>query len=131
MLSKRLLLRYCRSESLSEEGLRELFERHGVTPNSHNVGCEKVFLQLCYDGKITEGIIRCFLEYFPAAANFRKDGMTPLHAACLNNKRVSENIVQLIIDAAPDSVRSVEDNTGGTIFHHLCSGKVDETSAWK
>ena len=131
MLSKRLLSRYCQSESLSEEGLRELFERHGVTPNNNEVpGCEKVFFKLCFDGKITEGIIRCFLQYFPAAANFiSQNGLTPLHAACFNNERISLNIVQQLVDAAPNSVRSVG-KKGGVIFHYLCSSiKVGEASA--
>ena len=130
MLPKRLLLRYCRSESLSEEGLRELFERHGVTPNSHDVECEKVFLQLCFDGKITEGIIRCFLEYFPAAVFVNKNGLAPLQAACFNNERISLTIVELLFDAAPNLIRSVDHVKGGVIFHHLCSSiKVGEASA--
>ena len=122
MLSTESLSRYCQSEHLSEEGLREFFERHGMTPNNNgpeNVD-EKVFFKLCFDGKITEGIIRCFLEYFPAAANFNKDGITPLHLV-VNNERVSLNIVQLLVDAAPNSVRSV--SAKGTMpLHHLCSG---------
>ena len=127
MLSTESLWAYVQSEHLSEEGLRELFERHRVTPNSHDVGCEINFFRLCYDGKITEGIIRCFLEYFPAASNFAKDGITPLHLV-VHNRRVSANIVQLLFEAAPNSVRSV-DFRGGVPLHYLCYGEVNEASS--
>lgn len=70
------LWRYVQSESLSEEGLREFFERHRIT--GENVDEKEIFFAMCFRGKINEGIIRCFLEYFPAAANFNKNGVTPL-----------------------------------------------------
>ena len=119
MLSTESLSRYCQSGHLSEEGLRELFERHGVTPNNdfpENYVDAKVFLKLCFSGKITEGIIRCFLEYFPSAACVSKNGFFPLHAACLNNKRVSVNIVQLLFEGAPNSVRSVDNRFASPPF---------------
>jgi len=51
--------------------------------------------------------------------------LCPLHFACIN-PNVTPNIVQLLIDAAPISVRS-EDNIGRLPLHCLCSNnKVDE-----
>ena len=100
------------SESLSEESLRELFERHGLTPNSNNnilIGDNEFFLWACFHERVTEGIIRLFLEYFPDVAKATKTnerGWSPLHHAC-GNPSVTLNIIQLLIDADPESVRSV------------------------
>ena len=53
---------FCRSDSLSEEGLRELFERHGLTPNNDNVADEYEFFGVaCNNERVTEGILRCTL----------------------------------------------------------------------
>ena len=125
-----VLLRYCESESLSEEGLRDLFERHGVAPNNsfpENYVDAKVFLILCLSGKITEGIIRCFLDYVPAASCITDEGMTPLHLV-VSNERVSLSIFQLLFNAAPNSVRSTN-GMGAMPLHHLCSGGKNEATA--
>ncbi len=116
------LERYCQSELLSEEGLREIIERHGLTPNNDNALIDNnyFFFRACRNERITEGIIRLLLEYFPAAANATTDnGITPLHYACIN-KNMTRGIIQLLIDAAPDSLRSV-DNEGYTNLHMLCA----------
>ena len=118
-----LLFDHCRSESLSEESLRELLDLHGLTPNNHNVDDYDFFMAACDNKRVTEGIIRYLLEYFPDAARSTDDenGWTPLHFACQND-RVSIDIIQLLIDAAPDSVRSVTDG-GSTPLHILCINK--------
>eukprot|EP00984_Skeletonema_dohrnii_P031478 scaffold24019_cov159-Skeletonema_dohrnii-CCMP3373.AAC.3 len=68
---------------------------------------------------MTEGIIRCLLEYFPdAARSTGSNGQLPLHCVC-GNPNVTLKIIQLLIDAAPDSVRS-EDNYGNMPLHNSC-----------
>ena len=99
------LLSFCKSDSLSEEGLRKIIERH--TPNE------------------------IFPHYFPDAATATDENwLTPLHHAC-KNKNATLNIVRILIDAAPDSGRSVS-TEGWMPLHYLCQNKhVDEASAMK
>eukprot|EP00984_Skeletonema_dohrnii_P030062 scaffold21178_cov98-Skeletonema_dohrnii-CCMP3373.AAC.2 len=125
------LLRYCNSDSLSEEGLPEIIEIHKVTPNKnpHVVSDYKFFLRACINKRVNEGVIRCLLEFSPDAASATDYlGQTPLHYACMN-KNMTVNIIQLLIDAAPNSIRSVNSH-GRTPLHSLCANKIlDETSA--
>ncbi len=93
------------SESLSEDSLRELFERHGLTPENDNalIRDDYFFLWACYHERVTEGIILLLLEYFPDASKATNErGWSPLHHAC-GNPSVTLNIIQLLIDAAPDA----------------------------
>ena len=124
----------CGSKSLSEEGLREIIERHGLTPNNHKSTPRSkryydFFRSACYNARVTEGIIQYLLDYFPDAANAADEcGWSPLHNAC-NNRSTTFNIIQLLIDAAPDSVRSVT-NKGNMPLHILCANKtVNEGTA--
>jgi len=106
------------SDSLSEDGLRESIERHRLEPtNNLNISNYDFFL------------IRCLLEYFPAAISATdNEGRSPLHLAC-SNENITLDIVQLLIDAAPDSVRT-EDNDGRMPIHRLCwDNDVDEIAA--
>eukprot|EP00986_Skeletonema_menzelii_P001912 scaffold518_cov105-Skeletonema_menzelii.AAC.8 len=132
-LLKGELRSYCRSEPLSEEGLRQLIERHGLIPNNTNISNDYEFFRAaCLNERVTEGIIRCLLEYFPDAAGFIDiNGWTPLHASCFNSN-VTLDIIQLLIDAAPDSVRSVC-NDGCMPLHNLCCSKkmMDDAVAMK
>ena len=125
------LERYCKSDSLSGEGLRELIARHGLTPNNnHNLSDNyEFFLRACNNKRVNEGIIRCLLEHFPDAASATdEDGWSPLHRAC-NNNNATQNIVQLINDATPGSVCSVT-NDGSMPLHVLCFNRgVDKAAA--
>ena len=123
------LILFCRSESISEEGICEIIERHGLAANNNRIRKYKSFRSACNNERVTEGIMRCLLGYFPAAiSDTDDDGRSPFHVAC-NNKNVTLNIIQLLIDAAPDSVRSVDDN-GGMPLHWLCGNKtIDEAVA--
>eukprot|EP00984_Skeletonema_dohrnii_P030956 scaffold22890_cov109-Skeletonema_dohrnii-CCMP3373.AAC.3 len=146
------LLDLCKSDSLSEEGLREIFELHQnqlkLAPNNDNqhVSDYDFFFAACCNERVTERIIKYLLEYFPAAASAADDkGQLPLHVACGYNKNVTVNIIQLLIDAAPDSVRSVNKctfkhpyslhsnrviNEGWMPLHYLCDNEnVGEISA--
>eukprot|EP00984_Skeletonema_dohrnii_P005574 scaffold1968_cov89-Skeletonema_dohrnii-CCMP3373.AAC.1 len=119
------LYSHCQSESLSEDGLREIIERHDN--NNHMSDYDFIFFA-CRNKRVTEGIIQCLLEYFPAAASAIENGWSPLHIAC-DNPNVTLNIIQLLIDAAPDSVRSVN-NIGVMPLHYLCRNEeLDETAA--
>ena len=127
-LSKELL-ELCRSESLSEEGLRELIQRHGLTQNNNPLSDYKFFLVACHNERVTEGIIQCLIEYFPDAASATNEvGWSPLHYACCN-KNLTLNVIRILIEAAPDSVRCV-DNDGYMPLHILSViKKVDEAAA--
>jgi len=122
------LFEHCKSESLSEEGLREIIERFGLSPNIKPRVCDyKFFIQACINERVTEGIIQCLLEYFPDAAR-GGTGCSPLYFACANTN-MTLNIVQLLIDAAPESVRSVaRDGRMPLHLYSQCSNK-DETTA--
>jgi len=127
------LFNLSRSESLSEEGLREIIEcDHQLrlnNDNHHLVSDYDFFLEACINERFNEEIIECLLEYFPAAASAaEEDGASPLYFAC-GNSNVTLNIIQLLIDAAPDSVRSVESN-GRMPLHNLCTNRrLDERAA--
>ncbi len=117
---------------LSEEFLREIIERHELTlnhNNHHRVNNYQFFRIACYNEKITEGIIRFLLDYFPEAANdAADDGKLPLHYAC-DCLDVPLGVIQLLIDAAPDSVRSKDDG-GNMPLHCLCNNSdLDEVRA--
>ena len=100
LLSKELA-ELCESELLSNEGLREIIERYGLNDTRH-VSDYAFFIAACWNEKFNEGIIRFLLDYFPAAASATDvDGWSPLHYVC-RNKNVTLNIVQLLIDAAPN-----------------------------
>ncbi len=130
-LSNELRL-YCGSDLLSEEGLGRILEQHGLTPPNSNVGDTDYyfFLEACANENVTEGMIQCLLEYFPAAA-YATDGhgRSPIQYACQFNQNVTLNIIRLLIDAAPDSVRC-EDEGGQMPLHTLCDNSiVDEATA--
>ena len=122
------LFEYCQSDDISEEGIHEIIEYHkeSTSDNNHEVSDYGFFHWACYNENVTEGIIRCLLEYFPAAVNDADDtGQLPLHYAC-GNCNVSMGVIQLLIDAAPDSVRREESN-GYMPLHKLCfNTKLDE-----
>ncbi len=128
------LFDFCASDLLSEEGLREIIQRHGLTPNNHNhdyVDGYGFFFEACSNERVTEEIIGYLLEYFPhAASDFDGEEYTPLHYAC-QNEYAPCSIFQLIIDAEPDSVRSANDE-GNMPLHILCrNGKKDEANEMK
>jgi ankyrin repeat protein len=148
----------CRSEFLSEDGLRAIIERHNnchAAPKfddpSHKYiffyqACfnEKVtegilryllecfpnairfipdydfFSKACRNQSVTEGILRCLLEYFPKAVRYTDilGGELPLHYICLNIN-VTLVMVQLLIDAFPESLRQ-ENDKGRIPLHKLC-----------
>ncbi len=128
-LSKDLYELFCRSESLSEDGLRELFERYGCTPKNNNLNIDDhdfvdmgFFLMVCKNERLTEGILRCLIEYFPRAGATSVSGFTPLHWMLCFNKNATHGMVQLLIDAYPESIRRANNN-GGTPLHFLCINK--------
>ncbi len=130
------LFQCCRSAFLSESSLRAIIEQHlsdgglraiierGVAPNSDDPRCIDFafFHWACFNERVTEGILRCLLEYFPNAARYIDiAGQLPLHIA-LGNKNVTLGMVQLLIDAFPESIRR-EDNDGRMPLHLLCAIK--------
>ena len=109
---------FCQSDSLSEEGLHEVIERHELIPKIP-LSKYQFFFAACLHKRVTEGIIKCLLQHFPEAAFATDDdGWSPLHCAC-SNINVTPGIVQLLIDAAPDSIRHA-DNEGRLPLHQFC-----------
>eukprot|EP00985_Skeletonema_marinoi_P020627 scaffold12330_cov83-Skeletonema_marinoi.AAC.6 len=124
------LLEFCLSDSLSKKGLREIIERHeiiqwtGLAPHDR-VNDYQFFLEACYNKRVTVGIIRYLLEYFPDSIRATdEDGHLPLHYAC-GNPNMTPKIIQLLIDAAPNSVRSV-DIHGRMPLHCFCDSKNED-----
>ena len=114
------LVDLCFSKSLSTEGIREIIDRHRLT--DFYVGNYEFLRAACRNKVVTEEIIRCLLEYFPAAASATDNkGRSPLHYAC-GNEYVTLGIIQLLVDAAPNSVRSV-DNNGHMPLHGISNKK--------
>ena len=131
------LLQICMSDSLSlsEEGLRTIIEKYGLTPDNNMHGVDDFdlyfFHEACDNEFVTEEIIRLLIEYFPGAPgliDYDCGGSTPLHTAC-GNKHMTANIVQLLIEAAPESVRHT-DAEGDLPLHVLSSNEdIDEMVA--
>jgi ankyrin repeat protein len=126
------LAAFCRSYALSLDGLRAIFEGHGVVPNDNDTNISyEFFHEACLNKKVTEGILRYLLEYFPNAVRYadgyicddgeKAEGCTPLHSICYN-KNVTLGMVELLIDAYPDSLHH-ENNYGGMPLHYLCCTK--------
>ena len=116
------LYAYCSSAVLTESGVHEIIERSG---NQQLLGKYDFFHAACRNETVTEEIIRCLLECFPAAVNEAdgRDGRLPLHYACRCNATL--RLIELLIDANPDSVRH-EDNYGFSPLHWLCANKDTE-----
>src|SRR5210317_1878481 len=114
----------CRSSgSLSKDGVREIIERHNCANNNdQNIDYYQFFRRACRNERVTEGILRYLLEYFPYAARHASErGQLPLHFIC-HHKNVTLGLVQLLIDAFPDSLHH-EDNNGLMPLHALCLNK--------
>ena len=122
------LVAFCRSDSLSEDGLPEIIEKHSVN-NNNQVDNYGFFIVACHNVRVTEGILRCLLKYFSSAASATTSrGETPLHFVCIN-KNATCGMVQLLIDAFPGSLdRAIND--GITPLHFLCFNKdIDDSTA--
>jgi hypothetical protein len=116
---------FCRSEALSVDGLREIFEEHRCTPNNHIDYTYEFFLEACRNERVTEGILGCLLEYFPVAfCAAASGGMTMIHYICYN-KNVTRGMVQLLVDVYPKCSHAIiePNNTGVTPLHMLCANK--------
>ena len=126
------LIDFCRSESLSEDGLREIIERYDCDcASNNNIHVENYdfFLWAFCNERSTEGILRCLLEYFPDAAGATTSrGMTTVHMILGFNKNPTHGMVQLLIDASPESLRTAN-NDGWAPLHYLCNNQNLEDSA--
>ena len=121
---------HCGSDSLSEDGLREIIERHKCAPNNKDIQSYDFFHKACDNERVTDGIIRCLLEYFPDAASATdEDGETPLHLVC-GNKNVTLEIVHLLIDAFPSSLHQ-KNSDGWMPIHHLCLNEIPDDTVEK
>jgi hypothetical protein len=114
----------CRSESLSENGLREIIGLNGCgAPNNDPMNSKsyKFFQKVCRNERVTEGILRYLLKYFPNAARHADErGRLPLHYICRDNSHVTLGMVQLLIDAFPDSLRHEDKKDSMLPLHALC-----------
>ena len=121
-LSDELLL-FCQSDSISMEGLRQIFESYGMTANdSGHINDYKFFLHACSNEHVDEELIRCLIEFFPDATSaINVHGITPLHFAC-SNKSITPSIIQLLIKANPSSCQ-VADENGDLPLHYFCAAR--------
>ena len=134
MEDKSVLRSYCKSDFLTEDGLRQIIEHIGLTQDNYeyynyHFDDDGFVHEACYNERVTEGIIRYLLEIFPdVASEFDGAGWMPLHCACHNNS-VTVNIIELLIDASPGTVRSAT-REGWMPLHILCANKnLDEKAA--
>ena len=115
------LVEHCRSQSLSEKCLREIIGLHGYAPNNDpSIFSYRFFHEACNNERVTEGVLRYLIKYFPGASRSIEMEVvtTPLHCICCN-KNVTLGMVHLLIDAYPESVHQ-EDNKCWTPLHYLC-----------
>ena len=118
------LSQFCNSDSLSESGLREILDKYGCELNDNlDIDKYEFFVVACYNKLVTEGIIRCLLEYFPRAGSASIDGMTPLHVILCANKNVTLDMVELLVDVYPESPRIVASETIPNPLRFLCNGE--------
>ena len=117
---------FCQSKLLTEDGIHKILKRHKII-RSEPLKDYNFFFEACGNERNNEGIIRCLLKYFPEAVNANDHGRTPLHCAC-DNKIVTPKIIQLLIEAAPDSVRSVNED-GLMPLHYLCMDEAGDEAA--
>jgi ankyrin repeat protein len=109
---------FCKSDSLSEGGLREIVQRHGWAPNNPSNQSYDFFLSACHNQtiphdfllsacrneRVTEGILRYLLDIFPGAGtHLDEEKHSALQKICHNNN-VTLGMVQLLLDAFPESV---------------------------
>ena len=123
--------------SVSEDGIREIFQRNGVeAPITSSELPELLLLSLsslCANKNVVaEDMLLCLMEYFPNIDSIYPDSasahiLSPLHVA-LVMKHVTPSIVRVLIDAIPSSVRSKVN--GSLPIHFLCSNEevMDETA---
>ena len=115
------LTAFCKSNSLSEGGLREIIQRHNWTPNNPTIPYF-FFLAACGNERVTEDLLRYLLYNFPGAGTFvNQNRSTSLHIACVN-KNITLSMVHLLIDAFPTSLGH-EDKNGLMPLHQLCGNK--------
>ena len=116
------LTAFCQSDSLSEDGLQEIIERHGWEPN-HPTISYGFFHLACRNERVTEGILRYLLRNFPGAGTFiDEERQSPLTHICHNNN-VTLGIVRLLLDAFPDSVRNQDVYDGLPLSCFCCFTK--------
>lgn len=110
--------------------MREIIDRYVCAPNERNLRIDydnyEFFFRACKNKRVTEGILRYLIEYFPDAVRaIGEKGRLPIHTIC-RNKTITLGMVQLLIYAYPESLRR-GDNTGYTPLRCLCGNKeIDE-----
>ncbi len=128
------LVRCCQSDSLSENSLRKILDTYNNL--DLNLTRYEFFIVACNNELVTEEILRCLLEYFPDAAGATMQRstegspvLTPLYTILLFNKNVTLGMVQLLIDAYPESLDRANNNHCNPL-RYLCSNKnIDDTAA--
>ena len=116
------LYEFCRSDTLSENGLRAIIE--GFAPNNAPDHYD-FFHEACRNERVTEGIVQLLINAFPDTVSHENHyGYTPLHYLCLN-KNLGEDvrleILKLLLEKCPGSVQSANDGDGGDPPIHLAA----------
>ena len=124
------LVAYCSGKEVTVEGLHEIIvNRWGWSPDK-KFDDDVFFLRLLCNEHftVTEGTVKFILQYFPSAAFLKTgDKKTALHVMLLQNKFVTPQVVQILVDAFPQSVW-IQDTNGVTPIHALCAATYHDES---
>ena len=113
------LIVFCQSDSLTEQGLfaglSHLEHTHTIDYYLYDI----LLLAICFNKRVTHGMVEFFLRRFPAPAGYiAPNGFTPLHALC-SNKNATIDIVRCVIEGNPGALVA-QDGAGRTPLVHLC-----------
>eukprot|EP00984_Skeletonema_dohrnii_P029907 scaffold20876_cov71-Skeletonema_dohrnii-CCMP3373.AAC.1 len=126
------LIVFCQSDSLTEEGL---FARLSHLEHTHTIDYyyylyDSLLLAICFNERVTHGMVEFFLRRFPAPGYIAPYGFTPLHALC-SNKNATIDIVRCVIEGNPGALVA-QDRAGRTPLFYLCANEeLDDTMSKK
>lgn len=124
------LVAYCSGKEVTVEGLHEIIvNRWGWSPDKKFYNFAFFVRLLCNEHfTVTEGMVKFILQYIPEAAfvQTRSHKETALHVM-LQNKFVTPQVVQILVDAFPQSVW-IQDTNGVTPIHALCAADYHDDS---
>jgi len=103
-------------------GLKIIHLLYDAYPQASSA-CDPFLLRkLCVRKQVAEGLVQCLLDYVPYVASaIDEEGQHFLHLAC-RIEAITPNTARLLIDAAPDSLRQV-DEYDRIPLHYLCGDK--------
>jgi len=124
------LIAYCSGKEVTMEGLHEIIvNRWGWSPKKKIDNFAFFLRLLCNENfTVTEGMVKFILQYIPEAVFVRTSAQkkTVVHVM-LQNKFVTPQVVQILVDAFPRCVW-IQDTNGLTPIHALCAADCHDDS---